>query len=151
MDLINSLQNNWLFIISLIISCFALWFSYRALQIKEREEQDRRKDMRKAKLRAELINKPSSNFYLRIENRGKAKARSIEILIDDKSLAIYRPFVRGGLGEREIPQELDSGARWEPSLACSADFPPKFKIKLSWSDESNEPGSFENLLLPIED
>lgn len=124
------------------------------LQILNYQEQERRIENSKAMLRPEFIERQngiSNNIFkyaLRIKNVGKATARDIYILIDDKPAHEYFAFL-GRLKEEDIPHTLEPNEPWEYDMAFAYGREPKFKIKIDWSDDSGTPRSFDQRLLPV--
>jgi hypothetical protein len=128
--------------------------SRQQLDILNYQEQERRKEKGKAELKAEFIEKslPTSRIFrysLRIQNEGKARARDIKILIDDKPAHEY--FAFKSLNEGDIPRTLEQGVLWEYDMAFAEGQKPKFVIKISWSDDSGETRSFDQQLLPVKE
>ena len=115
------------------------------LDIIKYQEQERRRERSKAELKAWLTTK----FVLHIKNEGKAKAKDIEILIEGRPAHEYPPIRWALIQEKDIPHELDPGASWSPQLQYCVGFEAKFDIKISWLDDSGEPGSFEQRLIPM--
>ena len=128
--------------------------SRQQLEILNYQEQERRIEKSKAELRPELLENLSSTsvfkYLLRIKNEGKARARNIKILIDEKPAHEYIAFLKS-LKEEDIAQTLECGMAWEHPMISSVDKKPKFKIKLIWSDDSGEPRSLEMMISPIKE
>lgn len=125
------------------------------LVILDYQEQERRKEKGKAELKAQFIDRNALTngifrYLLCIKNEGKSKARDIKIKIDDKPAHEYFAFINS-LKEEDVPLTLIQGTLWEHGLGFAAGREPKFKIKISWSDDSVEPGSFDQLLVPIKE
>jgi hypothetical protein len=124
------------------------------LDILNYQEQERRREMGKAELTAEFMERSQRTipfeYLLRILNKGKTKARDIRILIDDKPAHEYFAFL-GTLKDEDIPRTLERGVPWVHNMAFAIDRERKFKIRLDWSDNSGEPGSFEQLLVPVKE
>jgi hypothetical protein len=123
------------------------------LDIIKYHEQERRKEKGKADLKPQLIKKDTPNGWsgavLHIENKGKAKARDIRILIDGKPPHEYLPIQLSSIQDKDIPRELDPGATWSPQLRFPSGINNKFDIKINWLDDSGEPRSVEQHLIPM--
>ena len=122
------------------------------LNILNYQEQERRIENSRAKLRVEFIEWSSpKNFIfryaLRIKNEGKTTARDIQILIDDRPGNEYFAFFHR-LNEGDMPLQLEQNESWEHDMAFANGQEPKFNIKIKWSDDSGLPRSFEQRLLP---
>ncbi len=53
------------------------------------------------------------------------------------------------LTERDFPKELNPGITWQHALESGPGCDDKFDLKITWVDDSPEPGSFEARLSPI--
>lgn len=122
------------------------------LNILNYQEQERRMENSRAKLRAEFIewSLPKNiifRYALRIRNEGKTTARDIQILIEDRPAHDYFAFLHR-LDEEDMPRKLEQNELWEHDMAFAAGQEPKFNIKIKWSDDSGVPRLFEQRLLP---
>lgn len=129
------------------------------MKILEYQEQERQREMGKAELKAEFVERPEADlvpsytpfrYILRIKNEGKARARDIEILINDNPAQEFFAFLNG-LKADDIPRTLEGGLKWEQRMAFADGRERKFEIKIAWSDDSGEGRSFEQLLSPIKE
>lgn len=135
---------------SLIIAFSSAYYNRKTYKIREMQELDRQKEMRRAQLIAQLIVKPRaqgglSDYLLRISNIGKARARDIKISIDDIPMQELPLFKSCLVTEQEIPRELVSGETRSFPLADYA----KFNIKISWLDDSGDSQHYEQGILPV--
>ena len=145
--------SNIVAVVSIIISLGSAYYTWKTYKIKEGQEIDRKKEMRKANLSAQLIRRRSqdgktSDYSLRIINNAKAKAKDIKILADDKPLSQYPPFRWVPLSENDLLSELGPGTQWEIPLEYCIGFSANFRIKINWSDDSDESGLYEQSLVP---
>ncbi|MHB8117373.1 MAG: hypothetical protein ACYDHX_01380 [Methanothrix sp.] len=145
--------SNIVAVVSFIISLGSAYYTWKTYKIKEGQEIDRKKEMRKANLSAQLIRRRSqdgktSDFSLRIINNGKAKAKDIKIWADDKPLFQYPPFRWVPLSEKDLLSELGPGTPWEIPLEYCIGFSANFRIKINWLDDSDESGLYEQSLVP---
>ena len=132
---------DWFTVIAIVLSIGSLIVSALSYRISSAIEQDRKKEKRQANLIARLFKKDSSSsrspeFFLQIKNNGKGKARDIKILIDDEPAQNYVVFGYSGIGENDIPRELEPDASWDPHMEYCIGVEAKFKINLTWSDSS---------------
>ena len=120
----------------------------RQLAITEHPEQQRWKDSLKADLKAQSVWK-SRRLLFNIKNEGKAEASDIKILVNDKEVwmhPVFKPYV----GVKEgLPKSLSPGASWEHEMYSVSGVDNRFRVKISWSDDSGEPGYFEQFLVPV--
>lgn len=151
--------SNILSVVALVFSLISIYYTRGAYKIREAQEIDRKQDMQKANLTAQLIKKPhekdsSADYSLRITNIGKAVARDISILIDDKPIHEYPPVIYtlamyGQTPKKSILTNLGGGNSWSIPLHYTVDIPASFDIKINWSDDSGVAQHYEQHLLPI--
>ena len=116
----------------------------RMLWIEEARERDRLIEAKTAKLiakiwRGTILGEPSR---LVIKNGGQSEARDIEIFINGEPIAFY-----GGVNYRPmsvVPAEESFSFR----VNDTGDLPDHFRVRMTWTDNSGEPGLFE-ATLPI--
>ena len=109
----------------------------RLLEIEEEREQDRKTAGTQALLRARLSRgrRPRKLF---IKNKNRAQARNVEVLVDDKSVGSH-PAVKRNQTERHT---IGPTAEVVYHLKREEDRPKR--IRITWVDDSGEPGLFES-------
>lgn len=122
----------------------------RQLTIIEYQEQERIKEKNKADLKAELIERQMPyKLQLHIENKGKANATGIEILIDDMFPWRHQLFLPFGIRKNDFPQELGPNQSWEHEIYSGSGIDNRFKIKMKYFDDTGETHNFEQNLGPV--
>ena len=124
----------------------------RFLEIEESRERDRVVSTKRANLVAEMVKEPAdlgdrdggifTNSYLRIENKGQAEGRAIEVLLDGVC-AFEHPVMLKGQHRVNSIGPLSS---FRYTITPSISSPPPEKITLSWTDDSGTPGRYESTL-----
>ena len=130
----------------------------RITQIEESRERDRVIQSRKANLRAELqkrrltadyIDKfhirPHDRRYdycLTIINDGPKTARNVKAMLDGKPIMDH-PAIASS--QQEIGT-IGPGLEISYIAAITNDCSPPFKFKVTWEDDSGEPGEYETTL-----
>jgi len=151
--------SNIISVAALALSIISIYYTRRMYKIRETQEIDRKLEMQKANLTAQLImtshEKDSGrDFSLRITNIGKARAKDISILIDDRHIHEYPPVhytlaMYGQQPEKSILTNLGGGDFWSIPLYYTVGIPASFDIKITWSDDSGVAQHYEQHLLPI--
>lgn len=153
---------------SIIIAGIALVISFktqrRQLKIEEKRENDRIKEMRKANLVAQLVTRSSksSDYLLRIENKGSAEARDVRISLDGSPIqnhaAIPRGFTTKNVREMvdgqspkiqhtsEETYQIGPESYIQFIMAITSDTYPPFDLTMTWSDDSGEPGYYRHTI-----
>jgi hypothetical protein len=134
--------------LALILSAYAIWTTSRfnKRQISLIESQQRLNelllqkgesevlDARKADLGASFIKLGSSNYRLKIWNKGKASARDVRIDFPDGNDVVPDSEIEG-----KFPLEsLEQYQSVELIAAVSMDTKSKHAIRLAWSDDCSE-------------
>jgi hypothetical protein len=151
--------SNIISITALALSLISIYYTRGMYKIREIQEIDRKQEMRKANLTAQLIMKThekdsSADYSLRITNIGKARAKDISILIDDKPIDKYPPVyytfaMYGQTPGKSILTNLSGGDSWSIPLNYRVGIPASFDIKITWSDDSEVAQHYEQHLLPV--
>ncbi|HUT29622.1 MAG TPA: hypothetical protein VMX13_07515 [Sedimentisphaerales bacterium] len=115
------------------------------LEIEQVREADRQTRKRKANLVAELVAKPGKTMrdWLEITNTGEGEAREISVFLDNKPI---RKHDAGCVIREEIDILGPKPSRFGYLLFLCDQLRPPFKLKITWSDDSGEPGSYESTL-----
>jgi len=148
---------------AILVSLLSVYFSFRAnknsltlqkeqiemqeriTQIEEAREQDRAIQSRKANLKAELRKVERNNYRLVINNSGQGTARNVKATLDGKPI-LEHPAINPG------QQEITLIGRYsEISYIARITFGcrPPFKFKVTWEDDSGEPGEYETTLTTL--
>lgn len=112
--------------------------------IEEARENDRQAAKKTAALRATVFQNPKERglgyYKLRIANEGQAKARAIEVRVNNIPFDKHADAV----GNPPKPETLGPGASCEYWIAASVK--PPFVLGITWDDESGKPGRFTTTL-----
>ncbi len=152
--------SNIISIVTAIVSVAAFWQSHcaakrsakvqeeqvemqkRITQIEEAREQDRVIQSRKAYLKAELRKNERGSYRLVIKNSGQGTARNVKATLDGKPI-LEHPAINPSQQEITLIgpySEISYIARI--TFGCR----PPFKFKVTWEDDSGEPGEYETTL-----
>ena len=121
----------------------------RLLALEESRENDRIRERAKASLVADTLRGDGSGpaWRLEVENKGRAEAREITVLLDGQAI-LNHPGVeratRQGLND-EL-RHLPSGARFRYVLAPTRQCRPPWELHITWTDDSGEPGAYQTTL-----
>jgi len=135
-------------VLALVVSILAWVTSWRTqkrqVAIEDARELDRIAQTRKAQLVARIVREPPvhpTSFYLEVENKGTALARDVSITLD-------RTPVLGHAALMEGQEEVTCVGRLSlfryGLYAPSCPYPRS--IRITWSDDSGEPGLYETTL-----
>ncbi|NIA15989.1 MAG: hypothetical protein GWP08_18145 [Nitrospiraceae bacterium] len=131
----------------------------RIVEIEEAREKDRSLAKKKALLVASLIREqtgqvrrhsaPRTRDLLRIENRGDGSAHNIVVIVDNKPVlkhpAIGHTSVRH-VNPEEITKIGPQPSQFQYLLALSRECVPPFDVRITWDDDSGEPGEYETVV-----
>lgn len=147
-------------LLSIVVSLFSIYFSVHAnknsltlqkeqtemqkriTQIEEAREQDRVIQSRKANLKAELREVKRNNYHLVIKNSGQGTARNVKATLDGKRISEHRAIASS---DQEITL-IGPGSEILYTVGITFDCSPPFKFKVTWEDDSGEPGEYETTL-----
>lgn len=130
---------------SFLVACVALALSVFNTVRQVRSDRRARAKTRKAILSAKLARELGSRHIadrLRISNDGASEARNLVVIMDDLPLQDHPAFPEGQSLVSTVPPMGDISY----VLAISHDSAPPFKVRLTWSDDSKEPGSVETVI-----
>lgn len=119
----------------------------RLVGLETAREEERLKVSRSAQLTASIVREKENwtavhvraartDYWLRIANEGRAAARNIRVLLDEKPALEHELTLRG---EDEITN-LGPGADARYHLAVTMGSPRVVQVSLSWDNESGDPG-----------
>lgn len=118
----------------------------RITQIEESRERDRVIQSQKAYLKAKLqkLQKKDerNSYHLVIENVGQGTARNVIAELDGKPI-IKHPAIASS--QQKIGT-IGPGSEISYIAAITYDCSPPFKFKVTWEDDSGEPGEYETTL-----
>jgi archaellum component FlaF (FlaF/FlaG flagellin family) len=140
-------------VISTIIALSSVYYTYKNYRINKTQEDDRQRKKLKAILSATLIHKylsaKESNLYLKVRNSGEGKARAISFLINDEVASSDSRLI---LSQSDLARfnELEPNTDFHSRkiIICGGGN-MEFHVKLTWSDDSGEPGIFDQTLTPV--
>ena len=145
---------------AILVSLLSVYFSFRAnknsltlqkeqiemqeriTQIEEAREQDRAIQSRKANLKAELRKVERNNYRLVINNSGQGTARNVKATLDGKPILEHPAIVSNQQGIILICPDSEISYMAGITFGCS----PPFEFKVTWEDDSGEPGEYETTL-----
>lgn len=146
------------FVVSLaaIVFSFIAWFKTRQIEkkqldIEQAREKDRLAEKQKANLTAKIVSEPLrsvtghkqiTQHLLRIDNTGHAQAHNIKVLLDGKSLLEHPAILKN---EKEIRQ-VGPNSQFQYVLATTMQARLPSDLRIKWSDDSGEPGSYRTTL-----
>jgi len=141
-------------LLALAVSIVALVISRknqkRLVEIEEAREHDRLRLLRKANLIAQikrevLITRHQQSvnqYFLCVDNTGNAEARDIVILLDGKPL-LEHPTI---LDNTKEIRQVGPNSHFQYLLALNMQAHSPSDVKITWSDDSEEPGSYQTTL-----
>lgn len=148
-------------VVSLLSACFSFHANKNSLalqkeqtemqkritQIEEAREQDRAIQSRKANLKAELRKDERNNYRLVIKNSGQGTARNVKATLDGKPISEH-PAI---LFDKETKEDAliigpHSGISYIICITKDPGTSPPFEFKVTWEDDSGEPGEYETTL-----
>lgn len=110
------------------------------LNIEKTREKERIEQSKTANLLPQRL-KANKTGILRIENRGDAEARNIQVIINNKSLSLWEEFL-----DKEInPISAHSNYDFRFNLNQGA-IRDSWKVSISWNDDSGKPGMYQGNL-----
>lgn len=145
---------------AILVSLLSIYFSFRAnkksltlqkeqtemqkriTQIEESRERERAIQSKKACLKAELREVKPNNHRLFIENSGQGTARNVKATLDGMPI-LNHPII--AYGQQEIILIGSYSEIWYKTGDMRYYSPP-FKFKVTWEDDSGEPGEYETTL-----
>lgn len=148
---------------AILVSLLSIYFSFRAnkksltlqkeqtemqkriTQIEESRERERAIQSKKACLKAELRKNKRGSYRLVIKNSGQGTARNVKATLDGKPI-LEHPAINPGQQEITLIgpySEISYIARI--TFGCR----PPFKFKVTWEDDSGEPGEYETTLTTL--
>ncbi len=114
----------------------------RITQIEEAREQNRVIQSRKANLKAELQKVKRNSYHLVIENSGQGTARNVKATLDGKPISDH-PAIASGQKEIRL---IGPGSKISYIASITFECSPPFEFKVTWEDDSGEPGKYETTL-----
>jgi len=145
---------------AVLVSLLSVYFSFRAnknsltlqkeqtemqkriTQIEEAREQDRVIQSRKANLKAELRKNKKNSYHLVIKNSGQGKACNVKATLNGKPILEHPAIASGQQEIKSIGPDSEISYITGLSSGCS----PPFEFKVTWEDDSGEPGKYETTL-----
>ncbi len=114
----------------------------RLLEIEETRENDRKKAITKAQLRARIEDRGNHNYRLVVENTGNCEAQNIQLRMDGKPLNEHPAAVSGDSEISHIGPHSFATRLLGLTLKCS----PPFDFEVTWEDESGQSGVYRTTL-----
>ncbi len=112
----------------------------RLVALETAREKDRLRASRSAQVTASIVREhvraSRTDYWLRIANEGRAAAGNIRVLLDEKPALEHELTLSG---EDEITT-LGPGADARYHLAVTMGSPRVVLVRVSWDDESGDPG-----------
>ena len=151
---------------AILVSLLSIYFSFRAnknsltlqkeqtemqkriTQIEESRERERAIQSKKACLKAELREVERNNrrsHRLVIENYGQGTARNVKATLDGMPILEHPAFIRSQQEIILISPHSKISYMADIKLSCS----PPFEFKVTWEDDSGEPGEYETTLTTL--
>ena len=122
----------------ILITAYYAIQTRKQVKIMENQESDRKRKESKAYLVAHAKNL-STTYVIEIHNQGSSPAKDVVTLIDDKPISENPRLIDGQSNISNIaPKD------WITYVLKGN--PPKlrFKVNISWTDDTNEPSKYEN-------
>lgn|GEM_PF-2103469 len=133
----------WGSLISIGVAVYACFSSSKAnrrlIEIEEGRDAEARKSAAKASLVAKITTPHRHTYILIIENQGAGWAKDIVILLDDKTAHDHQAFSGG-----EVKSSLAPSASHTYSLTLQLGVSRPRSIRITWTDDSGEPGLYES-------
>ena len=137
----QTISNSLLVIVLIFITAYYAIQTRKQVKIMENQESDRKRKESKAYLVAHAKNL-STTYVIEIHNQGSSPAKDVVTLIDDKPISENPQLMDGQSNISNIaPKD------WITYILKGN--PPKlrFKVNISWTDDTNEPSKYENRLV----
>jgi len=125
----------------ILITAYYAIQTRKQVKIMENQESDRKRKESKAYLVAHAKNL-STTYVIEIHNQGSSPTKDVVTLIDDKPISENPQLMDGQSNISNIaPKD------WITYILKGN--PPKlrFKVNISWTDDTNEPSKYENRLV----
>ncbi len=117
----------------------------RITQIEESRERDRVTQSRKANLSAKLQKVEQNSYRLVINNSGQGTARNVKATLDGMPI-MEHPAICHDREEDVLTIGQNSSVSY---IMCIINIPgkrPPFKFRVTWDDDSGEPGEYETTI-----
>jgi len=114
----------------------------RIVALEEAREKDRLAEKQKAYLTAQMTENMDGRPVLRILNNGFAKARNIKVVLDNKPVLEHNSILNN---QEEICQVGPQSSFQYLLFVCDQLYPPS-EVKITWEDDSGEPGKYSTTL-----
>ena len=142
-------MSDWIAIASVVIAVVALVVAIRAekkasimsakqLAIEEGRDSERRQEARQARLVPE-IRLVGTSHKLFVRNDGMAAARDVVVMLDGEPFEAHRVALRA----HQIPVEIGPTSEVSCLILITLSYAPPNHAKLTWTDDSGVPGSYE--------
>jgi hypothetical protein len=112
----------------------------RLVYVEETREKERIEQSRTAYLLPQRF-KANKMGTLRIENRGDAEARNIEVIINNKPLSLWEEFIDKEINPISAHSNCEFKFRWNQGEISNS-----WKVSISWTDDSGKPGMYQGNL-----
>ena len=124
----------------ILITAYYAIQTRKQVKIMENQESDRKRKESKAYLVAHAKNL-STTYVIEIHNQGSSPAKDVVTLIDDKPISENPRLIDGQSNISNIaPKDwITYVLKGTPKL--------RFKVNISWTDDTNEPNKYENRLV----
>lgn len=121
----------------ILITAYYAIQTRKQVKIMENQESDRKRKESKAYLVAHAKNL-STTYVIEIHNQGSSPAKDVVTLIDDKPISENPRLIDGQSNISNIaPKDwITYVLKGTPKL--------RFKVNISWTDDTNEPSKYEN-------
>lgn len=142
-------MSDWIAMASLVVAVVALVVAIRAekkasvvsakqLAIEEQRDSERRQEARRARL-VPKIRRVGTSCKLFVRNDGMAAARDIVVMLDGEPFEAHRV----ALPANQIPVEIGPTSEVSCLILITLSNAPPNHAKLTWTDDSGMPGSYE--------
>ena len=138
---VQTISNTILVMVLIIITAYYAIQTRRQVEIMENQESDRKRKENKAYLVAHAKNL-STTYVIEIHNQGSSPAKDVVTLIDDKPISENPQLIDGQSNISNIASK-----DWITYILKGNPPKPRFKVNISWTDDTNEPNKYENRLV----
>ncbi|MDD3734763.1 MAG: hypothetical protein PHR67_07710 [Candidatus Cloacimonetes bacterium] len=125
----------------ILITAYYAIQTRKQVKIMENQESDRKRKESKAYLVAHAKNL-STTYVIEIHNQGSSPAKDVVTLIDDKPISENPQLIDGQSNISNIASK-----DWITYILKGNPPKPRFKVNISWTDDTNEPNKYENRLV----
>jgi len=125
----------------ILITAYYAIQTRKQVKIMENQESDRKRKESKAYLVAHAKNL-STTYVIEIHNQGSSPAKDVVTLIDDKPISENPQLIDGQSNITNIASK-----DWITYILKGNPPKPRFKVNISWTDDTNEPNKYENRLV----